>query len=95
MERDRRLKTFTNLSLSSLDRLAAPSWVTQSRHRDQSPSSKPDALAVELFSYLGHAEPRMIEQKFPRLKFGSLRARTSALTLPNVVSGFFLMPSAK
>jgi hypothetical protein len=39
------------------------------------------------------ADPRITLQKLPRLKVGSLSARTSALTLPNVVSGLLLMPS--
>jgi hypothetical protein len=41
----------------------------------------------------GQADPRITLQKLPRLKVGSLSARTSALTLPNVVSGLCLMPS--
>src|SRR6266436_2591770 len=39
------------------------------------------------------ADPRITLQKLPRLKAGSLSASTSALTLPNVVSGLCLMPS--
>ena len=35
------------------------------------------------------ADPRITLQKLPRLKVGSLSASTSALTLPNVVAGFF------
>src|ERR1700761_3762417 len=35
----------------------------------------------------------MTPQKFMRWNFGSLSASTSALTLPNVVSGLCLMPS--
>jgi hypothetical protein len=38
-------------------------------------------------------EPRITLQKLPRWKCGSLSASTSALTLPNVVSGLCLMPS--
>jgi hypothetical protein len=38
------------------------------------------------------AEPRITWQKFPLWKLGSLSANTSALTLPNVVSGLCLMP---
>src|SRR5260370_11692764 len=34
-----------------------------------------------------HADPRITLQKLPRLKAGSLSSSTSALTLPNVVSG--------
>src|SRR6266436_4683155 len=39
------------------------------------------------------ADPRITLQKLPRLKAGSFSASTSALTLPNVVSGLCLMPS--
>src|ERR1700687_274429 len=39
------------------------------------------------------ADPRITLQKLPRLKAGSLSASTSALTLPNVVSGLCLMLS--
>jgi len=39
------------------------------------------------------ADPRITLQKLPRLKEGSLSASTSALTLPNVVSGLCLIPS--
>ncbi|MEY2608306.1 MAG: hypothetical protein QOH31_6160, partial [Verrucomicrobiota bacterium] len=35
----------------------------------------------------GQADPRITLQKLPRLKAGFLSASTSALTLPNVVSG--------
>ena len=42
---------------------------------------------------LGQAEPRITLQKLLRVKVGSLSARTSALTLPNVVCGLCLMPS--
>ena len=42
---------------------------------------------------LGQAEARITRQKFSGRNVGSLSASTSALTLPNVVSGFFLMPS--
>src|ERR1700694_2993329 len=38
-------------------------------------------------------EPRITLQKLPRWKCGSLSASTSALTLPNVVSGLCLMLS--
>ena len=38
-------------------------------------------------------DPRITLQKLPRWKCGSLSASTSALTLPNVVSGLCLMPS--
>lgn len=41
----------------------------------------------------GQRDSRITLQKFPRWKCGSLSARTSALTLPNVVSGLCLMPS--
>ena len=38
-------------------------------------------------------EPRITLQKLPWWKCGSLSARTSALTLPKVVSGLCLLPS--
>lgn len=41
------------------------------------------------------AELRITLQKFILWKFGSLSAKTSALTLPNVVSGLCLMPLQK
>src|SRR4029077_17236073 len=41
----------------------------------------------------GQRDSRITLQKFPRWKCGSLSARTSALTLPKVVSGLCLMPS--
>jgi hypothetical protein len=41
----------------------------------------------------GQADPRITLQKLPRLKAGSLSASTSALTLPNVVSGLCFIPS--
>jgi hypothetical protein len=44
-------------------------------------------------AYPRQAEARITLQKLPRLKDGSLSARTSAFTLPNVVSGLCLMPS--
>src|SRR6516164_7859719 len=37
-------------------------------------------------------EPRITLQKFPRTNWGSLSARTSAFTLPKVVSGLCLIP---
>ena len=44
-------------------------------------------------NYPRQADPRITAQKFPRLNEGSLSARTSAFTLPNVVCGLCLMPS--
>ena len=41
----------------------------------------------------GQRDSRITLQKFPRWKCGSLSARTSALTLPKVVSGLCLIPS--
>ena len=41
----------------------------------------------------GQADPRITLQKLPRPKAGSLSASTSALTLPNVVSGLCFIPS--
>jgi hypothetical protein len=41
----------------------------------------------------GQRDLRITLQKFPRWKCGSLSARTSALTLPKVVSGLCFMPS--
>jgi hypothetical protein len=43
--------------------------------------------------YPRHAELRITLQKLPRWKVASLSARTSAFTLPKVVSGLCLMPS--
>ena len=59
----------------------------------------PEASALEFSMegreevYARQAEARITLQKLPRLKDGSLSARTSAFTLPNVVSGLCLMPS--
>jgi hypothetical protein len=47
-------------------------------------AAKPDGAGA---AQLRHAEPRIIVQKLMRRNFGSLSASTSALTLPNVVSG--------
>src|SRR5689334_17680983 len=43
--------------------------------------------------YSGQSEFRMTSTKLPRLKPGTYRSRTSALTVPNVVSGLGAMPS--
>ena len=43
--------------------------------------------------YPRQAEARITPQKLPRRKDGSLSARTSAFTLPKVVSGLCLIPS--
>jgi hypothetical protein len=51
------------------------------------------ARADDFVIQAGQADPRITLQKFPRLKAGSLSASTSALTLPNVVSGLCFIPS--
>jgi hypothetical protein len=56
------------------------------------------ALLLEIDFSRGKAYPRQADaritlQKLPRRKDGSLSARTSAFTLPKVVSGLCLMPS--
>jgi hypothetical protein len=53
----------------------------------------PRWFGVENSRHAAQADPRITLQKLPRLKVGSLSARTSVLTLPNVVSGLRLMPS--
>jgi hypothetical protein len=45
--------------------------------------------------YSFHFEFKMTSQKLTRLYFGSRNSSTSALTLPKVVSGFWIVPLAK
>ena len=59
-------------------------------------SSRRTAGALVLQSgYSFHFEFKMTSQKLTRLYFGSRNSSTSALTLPKVVSGFWIVPLVK
>jgi hypothetical protein len=62
-------------------------------HVDAAGVSSESTVNRTFHRHPGHAEWRMLLQKLPGLKAGSLSAMTSAFTLPNVVAGLFLIPS--
>jgi hypothetical protein len=60
---------------------------------DRADVSSESTLNRTVHRHPGHAEWRMMLQKLPSFKAGSLSAMTSPFTLPNVVAGLFLIPS--